>query len=61
MDPEMQEIINLTGVKFDDLAQFNLTVEGLDGISKASQEGRSPRIGPELDFLFLQKSKVNLV
>ena len=60
MDPEIQEIINLTGVKFDDLAQFNLTVEGLDGISKASQEGRSPRIGPELDFSFSAKVKGEL-
>ena len=45
MDKEVQEIIEVTGLNFDDLAQFTITVEGLDGISKASQEGRSPKIG----------------
>jgi len=60
IDPELQEIIDLTGVNFDDLAQFSLTVEGLDGISKASQEGRSPKIGSELDFFFSAKVKGEL-
>jgi thiol-disulfide isomerase/thioredoxin len=50
MDKDLQEIIEVTGINFDDLVQFSLTVEGLDGISKASQEGRSPKIGSELDF-----------
>ena len=40
MDKDLQEIIEVTGINFDDLVQFSLTVEGLDGISKASQEGR---------------------
>ena len=30
------EIINLTGLNFDDFTQFSFTVEGLDSISKAS-------------------------
>ena len=60
MDKEVQEIIKVTGLNFDDLAQFTITVEGLDGISKASQEGRSPRIGSELDFFFSAKVKGDL-
>jgi thiol-disulfide isomerase/thioredoxin len=60
MDPELQEIIDLTGLNFDDLAQFSLTVEGLDGISKASEEGRSPKIGSELDFFLSAKLKGDL-
>jgi thiol-disulfide isomerase/thioredoxin len=60
MDPELQEIIDLTGLNFDDLAQFSLTVEGLDNISKASEEGRSPKIGSELDFFLSAKLKGDL-
>jgi thiol-disulfide isomerase/thioredoxin len=57
VDPELQEIIDLTGLNFDDLAQFSITVEGLDGISNASKEGRSPKIGSEVDFAFSAKVK----
>ena len=46
MEPELKEIFDLTGVNFDDLAQFSITVEGLDGISNASKEGRSPKLDP---------------
>ena len=38
MEPELKEIFELTGFDFDDLAQFSITVEGLDGISNASKE-----------------------
>ena len=57
MEPEVKEIFDLTGVNFDDLAQFSITVEGLDGISNASKEGRSPKIGSEVDFAFSAKVK----
>ena len=57
LEPEFQEIINLTGLNFDDFAQFSFTVEGLDSISKASQQGRSPKLGSELDFHLSAKVK----
>ena len=57
VDSELQEIIDLTGLNFDDLAQFSITVEGLDDISNASKEGRSPKIGSEVDFAFSAKVK----
>ena len=57
VDSELQEIIDLTGLSFDDLAQFSITVEGLDNISNASKEGRSPKIGPEVVFAFSAKVK----
>ena len=57
VDPELQEILDLTDLNFDDLAQFSITVEGLDGISNASKEGRSPKIGSEVDFAFSAKVK----
>ena len=60
VDPEFEEIIDLTGLNFDDFVKFSLTVEGMDGISKASQEGRSPRIGSELDFSFSAKVRGEL-
>ena len=60
VDPEFEEIIDLTGLNFDDFVKFSITVEGMDGISKASQEGRSPRIGSELDFSFSAKVKGEL-
>jgi len=59
-EPEVKEIFDLTGVNFDDLAQFSITVEGLDGISNASKEGRSPKIGSEVDFAFSAKVKGEL-
>ncbi|MEC8013309.1 MAG: hypothetical protein VX153_03675, partial [Verrucomicrobiota bacterium] len=57
LEPEFQEIINLTGLNFDDFTQFSFTVEGLDSISKASQQGRSPKLGSELDFHLSAKIK----
>ena len=60
MDPELKEIFDLTGLDFDDLAQFSVTVEGLDGISNASKEGRSPKIGSEVDFFLSAKVKGEL-
>ena len=60
MDKEVQEIIEVTGINFDDLAQFTITLEGLDGISNASKEDRSPKIGSELDFFFSAKVKGDL-
>jgi len=57
VDPELQEIIDLTGLNFDDLAQFSITVEGLDDINNASKEGRSPKIGSEVVFAFSAKVK----
>ena len=60
MEPELKEIFDLTGLNFDDLAQFSITVEGLDGISNASKEGRSPKIGSEVDFFLSAKVKGEL-
>ncbi len=60
MEPEVKEIFDLTGLNFDDLAQFSITVEGLDGISNASKEGRSPKIGSEVDFFLSAKVKGEL-
>jgi thiol-disulfide isomerase/thioredoxin len=60
MEPEVKELLQITGVNFDDLAEFSLTIEGLDGISKASEEGRSPKIGSELDFFLSAKVKGEL-
>ena len=60
LDSELQEMIEVTGLNFEDLAQFSLMVEGLDGISKASEEGRSPKIGSELEFFFSAKIKGHL-
>ena len=57
VDPELQEILDLTDLNFDDLAQFSITVEGLDGISNASKEGRSPQNWIRGRFCFFCKSQ----
>ena len=57
MESEIEELLEVTGLDFDDLAQISLTIEGLDGISNASKEGRSPKIGSEVDFTFSAKVK----
>ena len=59
-NPKLKEIFELTGLNFDDLAQFSITVEALDGISNASKEGRSPKIGSEVDFFLSAKVKGEL-
>ncbi|MDG0964907.1 MAG: TlpA disulfide reductase family protein [Opitutales bacterium] len=56
-DKEVQEILKLTGLKVDDFESFSLTLEGLEGISKMKELGRSPKIGSELDILFRAKVK----
>ena len=56
-DKEVQEVLKLTGLKIDDLESFRLTMEGLEGISKMKELGRSPKIGSELDVLFQAKVK----
>ena len=54
-DKEVQEVLKLTGLKIDDLESFRLNMEGLEGISKMKELGRSPKIGSELDILFWSK------
>ncbi len=49
-EEEIQQIMKLTGMKFDDLKNINITVEGLEGITKIKDRG--PKIGSELDLLF---------
>ena len=61
VDGEIQELINITGVNFDDIAQFSMTIEGLDGISNASQEGGPLKLGPNWMSFFPQKLKENLM
>jgi peroxiredoxin len=56
-DKEVQEILKLTGLEFDDLQSFSLTLEGLEGISKVQELGRAPKIGSELDVLFRTRVK----
>ena len=60
MNPEVQELTKLTGLNFDDLIGFNLVVEGLDGMAKASEEGRAPKLGSELEFIVCAKVKGKL-
>ena len=50
LNRNFREIINLTGLNFDDFTQFSFTVEGLKVLIKPSQQGRSPKLGSELDF-----------
>jgi thiol-disulfide isomerase/thioredoxin len=60
MNPEVQELTKLTGLNFEDLIGFNLRIEGLEGMSKASEESRSPKLGSELEFIVSAKIKGNL-
>lgn len=55
MDKEVQEIIKVTGLNFDDLAQFTITVEGLDEISKASRKAGRPKLVQSWISFSLQK------
>ena len=59
-DEEMQEFLNLTGLKFNDFQSFNLTLEGLEGISKVQELGRAPKLGSEIDLMIRAKVKGKL-
>ena len=57
---ELKEIFDFSGLNFDDLAQFSVTVEASDAINNASKEGRSPKIGSEIVFFLSAKVKGEL-
>ena len=48
-EDEVKKFMTLTGLEFDNLKSFSLTVEGLDGMSKL--KGRAPKFGSEIDLL----------
>ena len=48
-EDEVKKFMTLTGLEFNNLTSFNLTVEGLDGMSKL--KGRAPKFGSEIDLL----------
>ena len=48
-EDEVKKLMTLTGLEFNNLKSFNLTVEGLDGMSKL--KGRAPKFGSEIDLL----------
>ncbi|MBT5717606.1 MAG: TlpA family protein disulfide reductase [Opitutae bacterium] len=52
-EDEIQKLMNLTGAEFNDLKSFNLTIEGLDGMTKL--KGRSPKFGSDIDLLASSK------
>ena len=59
-EEEMQEFLKLTGLKFNDFQSFNLTLEGLEGISKVQELGRAPKLGSEIDLMIRAKVKGEL-
>jgi peroxiredoxin len=48
-EDEVQKLMNLTGLEFNNLKSFNLMVEGLDGISEL--KGETPKFGSEIELL----------
>ena len=50
-DPQLQKFIKLTGLEFDNLNSFSLTVEGLEAMANAKAIGITPRLGSEIEFL----------
>ena len=48
-EDEVKKFMNLTGLEFNNLKSFNLTVEGLDGMSKL--KGGTPKFGSDIDLL----------
>ena len=55
MDPEVKELADATGFNFEDLSEINVSVEAFDGISKASRDGKSPKLGSDFEFVFSAK------
>ena len=48
-EDEVKKFMNFTGLEFNNLKSFNLTVEGLDGMSKL--KGGTPKFGSDIDLL----------
>ena len=57
-EDEVKKFMTLTGLEFNNLKSFNLTVEGLDGMSKL--KGRAPKFGSEIDLLASTKFESHL-
>lgn len=55
MDSELKELADATGLNFEDLSEINVSVEAFDEISKASREGKSPKLGSDFEFVFSAK------
>ena len=58
-EDEVKKFMTLTGLEFNNLKSFNLTVEGLDGM--AELKGRAPKFGSEIDLLASTKFESHLM
>jgi thiol-disulfide isomerase/thioredoxin len=56
-DEDFQEFSELTGLKLDDLESIEISASGVDKVIAAQVQGREPKMGSEVGFVIIAKTK----
>jgi thiol-disulfide isomerase/thioredoxin len=56
-DEDFQEFTKITGLKLEDIQSLEMSFSGLDKVIEAQAQGREPKMGSEVSFLVVAKTK----
>jgi thiol-disulfide isomerase/thioredoxin len=56
-DDDFQEFTELTGLKLEDLESIEISASGVDKVMAAQAQGREPKMGSEVGFVIVAKTK----
>ena len=56
-DPEFQEFQEVTGMKLTDMESVEISAHGIDKVMAAQAQGREPKMGSEVGFVVVAKTK----
>jgi len=56
-DPDFQEFQDVTGMKLSDMQSVEISASGVDKVLAAQAQGREPKMGSEVGFVVVAKTK----
>ena len=56
-DEDFQEFTKITGLKLEDMQSLEMSFSGLDKVIEAQAQGREPKVGSEVSFLVVVRTK----
>ena len=56
-DEDFKEFTKLTGIKLEDVESFEVSATGVDKVMAAQAQGREPKMGSEVGFVVVAKTK----
>ena len=59
-DEDFKEFSKLTGLKIEDIESIEISASGIDKVMAAQAQGREPKMGSEVGFVVVAKSKSKL-